>query len=34
MNAIQKQSSKQSLRKVSSEAAVRRCSLKQVYLKI
>ena len=34
LNAIQKQSSNQSLHKVSLEAAVRRCSSKQVLLKI
>ena len=34
LNAIEKQSSKQSLCKVSSEAAIPRCSSKYVFLKI
>ena len=34
LNAIQKQISKQSLHKISSEAAVRRCSPKKLFLKI
>ena len=34
LNAIQKQTSKLSLCKVSSEAAIRKCSSKEMFLKI